>query len=81
MKTKITSSVSTVLGLAALIAPMFLARSAKAAENVSPTPSPGMWSSLPRPDFHFPGNVGRHTNHRNYDNSAKKTQRSNETST
>src|SRR5438874_3856646 len=39
--------------------PMFLAQSVRAAENVSPAPSPGMSSSLPRPDFHFPGNVGR----------------------
>jgi hypothetical protein len=25
----------------------------------SPSPSPGTPSVLPRPDFHFPGNVGR----------------------
>src|SRR6266550_554551 len=54
MKTKLR-----LLALVALVAPILIAQSARAAENVSPAPSPGMSSSLPRPDFHFPGNVGR----------------------
>jgi arylsulfatase A-like enzyme len=47
------------LSLAGLVAPILFSQSVRAAENVSPASSPGMSSSLPRPDFHFPGNVGR----------------------
>lgn len=54
MKTKLT-----FLALAVIIAPMFMAQSARAAENVSPAPTPGTPSVLPRPDFRFTGNVGR----------------------
>jgi hypothetical protein len=43
--------------LTVLVAPMFMVQSA--AENVSPASTPGTPSVLPRPDFHFPGNVGR----------------------
>ena len=45
--------------LAVLVMPMFLGQSVTAAENVAPVPTPGTPSVLPRPDFHFPGNVGR----------------------
>src|SRR5262245_47505799 len=45
--------------LAALVAPAFLAHSIRAAESVTQSPSPGTPSVLPRPDFHFSGNVGR----------------------
>jgi arylsulfatase A-like enzyme len=45
--------------LAALVAPTFLGKSVHAAENVSTVPTPGTPSVLPRPDFHFTGNVGR----------------------
>src|SRR5437016_13414400 len=54
MKTKLT-----FLALAVLIASMFMGQSMSASENVSPAPTPGTPSVLPRPDFHFPGNVGR----------------------
>src|SRR5262245_14374761 len=54
MKTKLTK-----FALAALVAPTLLSQSIRAAENVSTALSPGTPSVLPRPDFHFPGNVGR----------------------
>src|SRR5213080_3303587 len=54
MKTKLSFAT-----LAAFVVSIMIAQSVHAAENVSPAPSPGMSSSLPRPDFHFPGNVGR----------------------
>ena len=54
MKTKLT-----FVALAGLVASMCMEQSMRAAENVAPTPSPGTSSVLPRPDFHFPGNVGR----------------------
>src|SRR4029077_1715800 len=47
------------LVLAILATPIFLAQSVRAAENVAPAPTPGTPTVLPRPDFHFPGNVGR----------------------
>src|SRR6266566_2328522 len=56
MKTKFAK---LALTLALCVVAMFIAQSARAAENVTPTPSPGTPSVLPRPDFHFPGNVGR----------------------
>jgi hypothetical protein len=46
-------------GLATFVAPMFLAEAICAAESAAPAPSAGTPSVLPRPDFHFPGNVGR----------------------
>src|SRR5882724_4440626 len=58
LKTKFTK-LTLLLTLTLIVAPKFTAQSAKAAENVAPTPSPGTSSVLPRPDFHFPGNVGR----------------------
>jgi arylsulfatase A-like enzyme len=45
------------LTLALLVAPIFMTQSARAAENAAPPPAAAQ--SLPRPDFHFPGNVGR----------------------
>src|SRR5215475_8582232 len=54
MKTKLTK-----FALAALVAPTLLSQSIRAAENVPTAPSPSTPSVLPRPDFHFPGNVGR----------------------
>ena len=54
MKTKLS-----FVTLAAFVVSIMIAQLVRAAENVSPAPSPGMSSSLPRPDFHFPGNVGR----------------------
>src|SRR5438046_10605359 len=54
MKTKLS-----FVTLAAFVVSIMIAQSVRAAENVSPAPSPGMSSSLPRPDFHFQGNVGR----------------------
>src|SRR5262245_18769287 len=54
VKTKLTK-----FALAALVAPAFLAHSIRAAESVTQGPSPGTSSVLPRPDFHFQGNVGR----------------------
>src|SRR4026208_1900171 len=47
------------LVLALLAAPIFRAQSVRAAENVAPAPTPATPGVLPRPDFHFPGNVGR----------------------
>src|SRR4030095_15191275 len=47
------------LALAVLVAPMFLTQAITGAENVAPAPTPGTPSVLPRPDFHFLGNVGR----------------------
>src|SRR5678815_4985446 len=47
------------LVLAILATAISLAQSVRAAENAAPTFSPGTPSVLPRPDFHFPGNVGR----------------------
>jgi hypothetical protein len=43
----------------AVVALMFMTQSVRSAENVSPASTPGTPSVLPRPDFHFPGNVGR----------------------
>jgi hypothetical protein len=53
------AELTVVLTLAILATPIFLAQSVRAAENVAPAPTPGTPSVLPRPDFHFPGNVGR----------------------
>jgi arylsulfatase A-like enzyme len=47
------------LALAVLVVPIVIAQSMRAAENVSPVPTPGTPSVLPRADFHFTGNVGR----------------------
>ena len=47
------------LALAVLAAPMFLTQAAAGAENIAPAQTPGTPSVLPRPDFHFLGNVGR----------------------
>jgi arylsulfatase len=49
----------TFLALPLLVALMLMAQSMCAAESIAPTPSPGTPSVLPRPDFHFSGNVGR----------------------
>ena len=52
----------TFLALAVLVAPLALAQSGIAQDRpaVSTTiPPPAAAQSLPRPDFHFPGNVGR----------------------
>jgi Sulfatase len=49
----------TCLAPALLVAAMLMAQSVRAAENVAPAPTLGTPSILPRPDFHFPGNVGR----------------------
>jgi arylsulfatase len=51
MKTRVTFP-----ALAVLVVFMFMAQSMRAAENA---PTPGTPSVLPRPDFHFPGKVGR----------------------
>src|SRR6476620_5940251 len=51
MKTRVTFP-----ALAVLVVLMFIAQSMRAAENA---PTPGTPSVLPRPDFHFPGKVGR----------------------
>src|SRR5882724_2630096 len=62
MKTKLTI-LALALVLAVLIAPMLLAQSGTAqnrpAAALSVAPPPTATQSLPRPDFHFPGNVGR----------------------
>ncbi|HEY2799364.1 MAG TPA: arylsulfatase [Chthoniobacterales bacterium] len=47
------------LALAAFTVPTVFAQPVCAAENTSPSPATAMSSSLPRPDFHFPGNIGR----------------------
>src|SRR4029450_5898599 len=57
MKTKFAKLVLALM-LLAPTAPMLLAQSGTA-ENAAPAPTPGTPSVLPRPDFHFPGNVGR----------------------
>jgi arylsulfatase A-like enzyme len=57
MKTKLT-----FLALTVLVAPMALAQSGTAQSQPSvpaTIPPPAAAQSLPRPDFHFPGNVGR----------------------
>src|SRR5678815_415711 len=54
-----TMSAKLVLVFAMIVAPMSIARWTRAAENVAPTPTPGTPNILPRPDFHFPGKVGR----------------------
>src|SRR5205823_4371826 len=57
MKTKLT-----FLALAVLVAPMALPQSGTAQDRPAvPTtiPPPAAAQSLPRPDFHFPGSVGR----------------------
>jgi arylsulfatase len=58
MKPKLTK-LTLAFGLAALVVLMLLAHSVRAAETAAQTPLPGTPSVLPRPDFHFPGNVGR----------------------
>src|SRR6266850_4107512 len=61
MKTKV-GKLALALVLVALSAPMFLAQSGTAQNRPAlPTtiPPPTAAQSLPRPDFHFPGNVGR----------------------
>jgi len=55
----ITRCARLTLSLAGLVAPIFFSQSVRAADNSAPTPTPGTPSVLPRPDFHFPGNVGR----------------------
>jgi arylsulfatase len=54
-----SSSLALAFVSGALVASTFLSQSARAAENRAETPSAGTPSVLPRPDFHFPGNVGR----------------------
>jgi hypothetical protein len=58
MKTKLTN-LALAFGLAALVAPIFLVQSLRGGEGVAPALSPGTPSVLPRPDFHFTGDVGR----------------------
>ncbi len=62
MKTKL-GKLALAFVLAVLIAPMLLAQSGTAqnrpAAALSVAPPPTATQSLPRPDFHFPGNVGR----------------------
>src|SRR6266478_7231741 len=62
MKTKL-GKLALAFVLAVLIAPMLLAQSGTAqnrpAAALSVAPPPTATHSLPRPDFHFPGNVGR----------------------
>src|SRR3954467_13263962 len=41
------------------LASLLLAQSINAADNLPPAPSPGTPTVLPRPDFHFPGKIGR----------------------
>jgi arylsulfatase A-like enzyme len=53
MKTHI-KRIPLVSVLATLVAPFLFAQPVRAAENAQDTPN-----TLPRPDFHFPGNVGR----------------------
>ena len=57
MKIKITS-LALAFGLVALVAPTFLAQTTRGAEASASAPA-NTPSVLPRPDFHFPGNVGR----------------------
>jgi arylsulfatase A-like enzyme len=61
MKTKFTrlAKLTVALGLGSVVGPVLLAQSISAAEKATATPSPGTPTVLPRPDFHFPGNVGR----------------------
>ena len=61
MKTKFTrlAKLTVTLGLGSVVVPVLLAQSISAAEKTIATPSPGTPSVLPRPDFHFPGKVGR----------------------
>ena len=61
MKTKFTrlAKLTVTLGLGSVVVPVLLAQSISAAEKAIATPSPGTPSVLPRPDFHFPGKVGR----------------------
>jgi arylsulfatase A-like enzyme len=51
------AKLTVALGFTGLAAPLFMVQSAT--ENTVPAPTPGTPSVLPRPDFHFPGNVGR----------------------
>ena len=53
------TKLAVALSVALVVAPIFMAQSVAAAENVAPAPTPGTPSVLPRPDFHFPGNIGR----------------------
>src|SRR5262245_26118475 len=55
MKTKVTK-IALTFGLAASVTPAFVAQTTRGAEASPPANTP---SVLPRPDFHFPGNVGR----------------------
>src|SRR6266480_4079523 len=61
MKTRF-AELTVVLTLVALVPPICLAQSGNA-QNRAPIPTtippPAAAQSLPRPDFHFPGNVGR----------------------
>ena len=61
MKTRF-AQLTVVLTLVALVPPICLAQSGNA-QNRAPIPTtippPAAAQSLPRPDFHFPGNVGR----------------------
>jgi len=61
MKTRL-AELTVVLTLVALVPPICLAQSGNA-QNRAPIPTtippPAAAQSLPRPDFHFPGNVGR----------------------
>src|SRR5881394_3696246 len=59
MKTKPTN-LAMALGLAALAAPLFFAQSGTSQEKTATSvPPPPPAQSLPRPDFHFKGQVGR----------------------
>src|SRR5258705_7097021 len=61
MKTRF-AELAVVLALTALVAPMCLAQSGTTRDRPpipTPIPPPAATESLPRPDFHFPGNVGR----------------------
>src|SRR5437762_8558259 len=61
MKTKFIK-LTLPFALAVLVVPMALAQSGTAQDRPAvPTtiPPPAATESLPRPDFHFPGNVGR----------------------
>ena len=60
MKTKL-AKFTLPFAVVVLVAPMLLAQSTAQDRPVVPTtiPPPAAAQSLPRPDFHFPGNVGR----------------------
>ena len=58
MKTTLTP-IALTFGLAVLVGPMFLAQPICGAESGATASSTGTPTVLPRPDFHFTGNVGR----------------------